>query len=503
MPSLAGSASSQPRLLSRRIGIGATRLAGRTLASLALIAAITLLLFRLLHVNATTAGFFYLVAILGIAAAGGIVESTIASVVAMLCFNFFFMPPTGTLTIADPQNWIALFAFLVTALVASQLSARAKRRTQETIAKQHEIEKLYSLSRALLLADASRPMGQQVVQRVAQAFELPVVALYERASSSIYRATERALPDLDERLKEAANRSTSFHDERSKLIVTPIRLGGQPIGSLAIEGSSLSDAALHSLLNLVAIGLERAISQDSMNRAEVARESEELKSTLLDAIAHEFQTPLTSIKAVTTGLLSDSAHLLPEQQRELIGIADESADRLSKLVTDAIQLARTEGGAFRLKRGVHFVRSLVSAALREMKALSDGRAVKVSLSDDLPPVWVDADMVQMVISHLLENALKYSRSGSPVSVQAQLSEGRVIVSVADEGPGIAADEQSRIFEKFYRGKNDRNLKGTGMGLAIAREIMAAHGQQIWVVSQPGKGSEFFLSLPLARGAEPE
>lgn len=503
MPSLANPAIAQPRFQSRRNGTGATRLAGRTLAAVGVIAAITILLFRFLHLNATTAGFLYLVAVLVIAAAGGIVESTIASVVAMLCLNYFFLPPVGTLTIADPQNWVALFAFLATALIASQLSARAKRRTEETVAKQHEIEKLYSLSRALLLADASRPMGQQVVQRVAQAFELPVVALYDRASNSIFRVTEIELPELDGRLKEAAHRSTSFHDGKSDLTVTPIRLGGQPIGSLAIAGSSLSDAALHSLLNLVAIGLERAISQDSMNRAEVARESEELKSTLLDAIAHEFQTPLTSIKAVTTGLLSDSAHMLPEQQRELVTIADESADRLSKLVTDAIQLARTEGGAFRLKRGVHFVSSLVSGALREMKSLTDGREVNVSLGGDLPPVWVDADMIQMVITHLLDNALKYSPSGTPVSIQAHLSGGRVIVSICDLGPGIPMEEQSRIFEKFYRGKNDRNLRGAGMGLAIAREIMAAHGQQIWVVSQLGKGSEFFVSLPLARGVDAE
>lgn len=479
------------------------RLAARMVASLGLIGAITILLFRFLHVNATTAGFLYLVVILVIAAAGGIVESTIASVVAMLCLNYFFLPPVGTLTIADPQNWVGLFAFLATALIASQLSARAKRRTQETIARQHEIEKLYSLSRALLLADATRPMGQQVVQHVAQAFELPVVALFDRASNMVYWAAEREVPGLEERLRDAALRSITLHENKSSLMVIPIRLGGQPIGSLAIVGSSLSDAALHSLLNLVAIGLERAISQDSMSRAEVARESEELKSTLLDAIAHEFQTPLTSIKAVTTGLLSDSAHMLPEQQRELVSIADESADRLSKLVTDAIHLARTEGGAFRLKRGVHVVSSLVGGALREMKSLTDGRAINLSLSDDLPPVWVDADMIQMVLTHLLDNALKYSPSGTPVSVEAHLSDGRVTVSVANQGPGIPVDEQSRIFEKFYRGKNDRNLKGTGMGLAIAREIMAAHGQQIWVASQPGQGSEFFLSLPLARGADGE
>jgi two-component system sensor histidine kinase KdpD len=277
----------------------------------------------------------------------------------------------------------------------------------------------------------------------------------------------------------------------------PVRLGGQPIGSLAIRDSSLSDAALQSLLNLVAIGLERALSQEAMNRAEVARRSEELKSTLLDAIAHEFKTPLTSIKAVTTDLLSDAADQLPERQRELVSIADEGTDRLSKLVTEAIQLARIEGGQFRLNRGVHLPSALVSAALRQMKSFTEGRDIRVSVAENLPPVWVDSDLIQMVISHLLDNALKYSPSGSPIAVDARFVDGRVVVSVSDQGPGIGEDEQSRIFEKFYRGKREGKLKGSGMGLAIAREIMSAHGQEIWVASSLGSGSKFGFSLPVA------
>jgi len=248
----------------------------------------------------------------------------------------------------------------------------------------------------------------------------------------------------------------------------------------------------------VAIGLERAASQEAVNRAEVARESEELKSTLLDAIAHEFKTPLTSIKAVTTDLLSDPAIDLPMHQRELIGIADEGTDRLSKLVTEAIQLARIEGGKFRLNSGVHFPSSLISGALRQMKSLIEGREIKVSVEGDLPPVWADAELIEMVIAHLLDNALKYSPPGSPLAISASHSESRIVISVADQGPGINEEEQSRIFDKFYRGKGDRNLKGTGMGLAIAREVVRAHGEEIWVVSQVGKGSEFCFSLPIVQ-----
>ena len=265
------------------------RLAGRILVALGLIAAITFIFFRVLPVNATTTGFFYLVAILLIATAGGLVESTVASVVAMLCFNYFFLPPVGTFTIADPQNWVALFAFLVTSLTASQLSVRAKRRTREAIERQHEMERLYSVSRALLLTDPTRPMANQIVQNIAQAFEFPAVALYDRNSNEIYRAADGDLGEIEVKLREAALRSSSFREGNTRFTITPIRLGGQPIGSLAIRDSSLSDAALQSLLNLVAIGLERALSQEAVNRAEVARRSEELKSTLLDAITHEFQ----------------------------------------------------------------------------------------------------------------------------------------------------------------------------------------------------------------------
>jgi two-component system sensor histidine kinase KdpD len=366
------------------------RLAGRTIAALGLVALVTFLSLHLAPVNAITAGFLYLVAILLIATAGGLVESSIASFVAMMSFNYFFLPPIGTLTIADPRNWVALFAFLATSLTASQLSARAKRRTREAIDRQNEIEKLYSLSRALLLTDPTRPIGKQIVQQIAQAFEFPAVALFDRAADGIYRAGFDGLPAVDAALREAALRSQFSRDDQSRLIITPIRLGRQPIGSLALHGTSLSDPALQSLVNLVAIWLERAISEEEVNRATVVRRSEELKSTLLDAIAHEFKTPLTSIKAVTTDLLSDPATPLEPRQRELISIADEGADRLSMLVTQAIQLARIEGGKFQLNRGIHFPSSLISAALRQAKSRMDGREIKVCVAEDIPLVSVDA-----------------------------------------------------------------------------------------------------------------
>lgn len=500
MAAKASSAGSKT-IASRTLIQQAIGLSGRIIAALGLVAAITFFFFRVAPVNQTTAGFFYLVAILLIATAGGVVESTIASAVAMLCFNYFFLPPIGTFTVADPRNWVALFAFLATSLIAGQLSARAKRRTEEAIDRQSEMERLYSLSRALLLTDAERPIAKQIVQQIAQAFEFRAAALYERSRGEIYRAGFDDMPEIDTQLKDAAVRSELLRDESKGVIVTPIRLGRQPIGSLALRGASLSDAALQSLLNLVAIWLERAFTEEAVNRAEVARRSEELKSTLLDAIAHEFKTPLTSIKAVTTDLLSEAASELPLHQRELISIADEGADRLSALVTEAIQLARIEGGKFQLNRGVHLPSSLILGALKQMKSLTDGRAINLSISHDLPPLWVDAELIRMVIAHLIDNALKYSPPATPILIGSRGADNRVIIYVCDQGPGIAEEEQPRIFDKFYRGTKETYLKGTGMGLAIAREIIHAHGEEIWVTSKLGQGSEFSFSLPVAsRGA---
>lgn len=487
----------------RSVSDGFLRQAGyltlRLLLALSLVAAITFVFFRVIHVNATSVGFFYLVAILVIATVGGLIEATVSSIVAMLCFNFFFFPPIGTFTIADPQNWVALFAFFTTALTASQLSARLKRQRREALDRQHEMERLYALSRGILLTDATQPTARQMATQIVNAFECPAVALYDRKTGDVHLAGPEAFPNIDaiaSKLRESAIQSSVLR-EGDKILITPIRLGGEPIGSLALTHAFLSDAALQSLLNLVAVGLEKARAQEAVNRAQVARQSEELKSTLLDAIAHEFKTPLTSIKAVTTDLLSNPDESLSLQQRGLVAIADEGADRLDRLVTEAIQLARIEGGKFQLNRGIHFPSSLISAALRQTKSLTDGRDLKVKLADDLPLVLVDAELIVLIIVHLIDNAVKYSQPGGPVLIGAQVSDKGVIIRVADQGPGISPDEQTRIFDKFYRGSNGQHLRGTGMGLAIAREIIRAHDEEIWVTSKPGQGSEFCISLPIA------
>ena len=475
----------------------------RTAIVAGIVAAITWTFFRAIPVNATTAALAYLVAILFIAARWGLVESIAGSIIAMLCFNFFFLPPVGTFTIADPQNWVALVAFLATSITASRFSMQARKRAQEAQDSQREMERLYALSRSILLIGPPNPVPKQLAIQVAQTLSASAVALYDRESGSTYRSGPEDFPDAADQLRQAANQGTLFRDEAAGTVVTAIRLGGQPIGSIGIRGVALSDSVLQNLANLLAIGLERARTQEAVSKAEAARQSDVLKSTLLDALAHEFKTPLTSIKAASTALLS-STTLGPEQRRELISIMDEEADRLSVLVTEAIQMARIEAGRVRLQRESHLLASLVESALDKLKPELEGRSINVQLPEELPPVWADRELIEIALRQLIDNALKYSPRNSPVSVAAELHDHRVIVSVADRGPGIAEEEQERIFEKFYRAEASRGqIPGAGLGLVIAREIIQVHNGEIWVESRSGEGTIFRFSLPVSSEAGPQ
>src|SRR5262245_57284800 len=309
------------------MGLVSTRVL-RPLASIAGVALITYTATRVIPVNAITIGFAYLLYVLVIASTWGFLEALAAAIVATLLFNFFFLPPVGTLTIADPQNWIALVAFLATSLIASRLSTAAKRRATDAVHRQQDLERLYSFGRAILLIDSNEPFAKQLANRLAETFEFTAVALYEPRSGEIHRAGPSDFDGTDSQLHEAALQGTTFSDAKHKRVITAVRLGSEPIASLALQGErTLSDSVLQSIANLVAIGLERAKAQELTHEIEAARRSERLRTTLIDAMAHEFKTPLTSIRAATTALLADPEHQ-PPNATQMLKIADEEAAHL-------------------------------------------------------------------------------------------------------------------------------------------------------------------------------
>ena len=468
----------------------------RFAAGIAAVLLITLVFKEIAAVNATTVGFAYLITVLLIAASWGLAESVVASVTATVCFNYFFLPPVGTWTIADLENWVALFAFLASSLIASQLSDRAKRRTIEAGTRQVEMERLYALSRAIMLMDSNQPVGAQIAEALARICEIPAVAIYDRTSDSVYFGGRAESFQVQTRLQETALTASGSKDEQTGIRFAPLSLGGQSIGSVAIQGGELSDTARHALLNLIAISLENARSREIVTRAQAARQSEEFKSTLLDGLAHEFKTPLTSIKAAATALLASKVSDAG-QRNELLTIVDQEAERLSRLVTEATHLARIEAGKIQLNRRPHSVDSLVERVLEQMESRRDGRAMQVSIAPDLPSIAMDFELMQLALRQLLDNAVKYSPRQSPIRITARLTGEHLAIGVHNAGLPLSEAEQLRIFDKFYRGANVRHqVAGTGMGLPIARQILRAHGGDIRLDSSTERGTEFVVTLPV-------
>ena len=479
-------------------GFLTSRLPGFVVA-LGTVAAITFLCYRTTHVNATTIALIFLLAILAVSTVWGIVVSVVMSLAAVFAFNFFLLPPVLTLTIADPQNWVALFAFLVTAVIGSHLSSRARNQAEEADRRRREIEKLYEFSQKLLSAGNVIELMNAIPRQVVDSFELGASALFLTDKQKVYRSG-LLIPQLDiEKLKAVVARQELQMDEAQSLCFVPVRLGVRIVGSLGISGRILSRQSLEALGTLIAIAIERAGAIEQLGKTEAAREGERLKSALLDSITHDFRTPLTSIKASVTSLLSDT-RLDAEHRQELLTIIEEETNRLNTLIGEAAEMARLEAGEVELDLQPHPISELISAALEQCKSLLGNRPLQVQVPDNLSPVRADVSRAKQVLVQLLTNAHNYSPHDLPITISAEANGNFVVTSVADQGPGIEDMELALIFDKFYRGKDQRyRVQGTGMGLPIAKAIVEAHGGTISVISQLGHGSVFSFTLPVDRG----
>lgn len=263
----------------------------------------------------------------------------------------------------------------------------------------------------------------------------------------------------------------------------------------------MSSEALDAVRGMAAIAMERAGAMETLARVEASRESERLRNALLDSVAHELRTPLTSITAAITSLRSNE-NLDKEQRSELMQVIEEEAGRLDRLVGQAMEMAELDAHDIKLDLQLHSIRQAVDVAMEELHAQLRTHPVEVRLPDTLPMVAMDLDRIAKVLQHLLENAAKYSAETSSIFVSAEVANGKLVTSVADRGVGIDDLERTMIFDKFYRGQGQRyRVQGTGMGLAIAKAIVEAHGGSIDVTSQSGQGSVFSFSLPLERAGD--
>jgi two-component system, OmpR family, sensor histidine kinase KdpD len=462
------------------------------------VCAITVIYFRWIHVNATTVGFTFLLAILVISAAWGLRYAMLMALFSVVAYNYFFLPPTLHLTIADPQNWVALFAFLFTAIVASELSERARREAHASHERRREVERLYAFSQQLLVSDNVFELLNAIPRHIVESFGVTDAAMFLDAKQDLYylnRASQTRFPS--QQLKAISGRGEPVLDREHSVCFMPLRMGVRSVGSIGLAGCQLSRETLEAIGSLVAIAIERVHTVETLAKTEASRESDRLRSVLLDSVTHAFRTPLTAIKASAETLLSD-AELDKPQRKDLLLVINEESDRINRLVGEAAEVAQLDSHKLELHFEPHHIREAVDNAIQRSRPSLQHREIDIDVPGDLPLVRIDVERITEILVQLLDNAGKYSPPDTPIRITAELNDGEVITSVADRGPGIDDMEQEMIFEKFYRGPNQRMIAhGTGMGLAIAKAIVELHGGNIGVTSQLDRGSVFHFSVPVA------
>jgi two-component system sensor histidine kinase KdpD len=461
---------------------------------------------RLVRVNQTTVALSFLVLILITASRWRLAYSVYLSVLCTLLYNFFFLPPVGKLTISDPQNWVALAAFLCTSVLVSHISDREHRQAETSEARRREIQLLYSFSQQLLLQDELSGVARTTPSVLSSVFGFRGVALYVRAQDSVFYS------DPDNNLLSAIDLKTWSESEEAvsttnQVKLIPLRLGVQhALGVLAVTDEEYEARMYEAIGSLVSVALERAVALERTNRLEAARESEKLRSALIDSVTHDLRTPLTAIRAAATTLVSEQD--LPERERvDLIAVVDEESERLDRLIGQAIEMAQLDADMLRPDLMRESVRELIELTVERMQYRLQSHSVQVRVREGLPEVPMDRKLIQRVLQHLIENAVRFSPKDRPITLAATSDDGKLLVTVEDEGPGIDPEDLPFIFDKYYRGRRQKGTStGTGMGLAIARAILKAHHGGIEVRSKPEKGARFTfwipMSLPAGDSTEP-
>ena len=450
-----------------------------------------------LHANQTTVALTFLVLVLIVATRWRLAYSVYLSILCAGLYNFFFLPPLGTFTVSDPQNWVTLGALLSASVLVSHLSESERRQAELSEARRREVERLYEFSQRLLLQEDVQGLQRQAPAIIASVFHLSAVALYLRDEAKAYYSdpANELLPA--ESMSRAAMAEGAGAASLNGVRIVPLVLGMRSAGTLAMTQGEYSDGIYDAVAGLLAIALERASALERYSHAEAARESERLRSALLDSVTHELRTPLTAIRVAVTSLLTQSS--LAEAERvEMYKVVDEESARLNTLIGQAVEMAQLDSTALKVRASQESFGEVVDLALEDCRSLLRRRRIIREIPDDLPMIAMDRELVRRVLRHLLENAAKYSPPESPITIATVIENGTLLVRVADQGPGIEESEQSHIFDKFFRGSRQRHrVQGTGMGLAIVQSILRSLGGGIRVQSRFGEGATFTFWLPLS------
>ncbi len=482
------------------------------------------------------ASLVYLLAVLVMAGRYGTWVGVATAVISFLAYEFLFIEPRYTFTVADPQEWLSLLLFLVVAVVIGRLAALQAERAQEATRRAREAHSLFAISRSLATATSVREAAGEIAERLRRDTDMERVWIgvgspvtQERSLADSAPLMPR--PDLaiqwslqrqpGEKPAEWARVHTGRRDRGrgpapagdSDVFRVAIEAEGEELGSVwAVSPRSAGrpGPAATRTLSLAADQLGLALHREQLIRAateaEIARQSDALKSALLDSVSHDLRTPLSSIRAAAGSLMDPAVEWSPEQRRSLARTIDGEAERLSRVVRNLLDLSRIQAGAIVPDLEVCELRELVEPVVERLAATFEGRAVAVEIDENLPPVRVDAVFFDEALTNLLENAAHYAPPPAPVRIAAlPLDERHVLLVVEDGGPGVPDATLDRVFDTFYRVDRPREgaRRGLGIGLSVVRGLIEAMGGRAEAARSELGGLAIRLTMPTAPAPETE
>jgi two-component system sensor histidine kinase KdpD len=476
-------------------------------------AAATLTTFLLvwLGVNSTTAGMVFLVLVVWSASQAGIALSLYMAALCALFFDYFFLPPVHTFQLVGAQAWVEMISFALSCVVVSRLAERARQQAIQAEQRQVDVERLYALSQEMMLSEDAERLIRNLPGLIDRIFALDGVILYVYDHDRFFSSRGEApasirahMQALTEGLSPTLVPLAGYHS-------TSLILGMRSVGALAWRPESLSREVSAAISAQVSIAVARSIAIETTARVEAARESERLRTALIDSLTHELRTPLTSIRAASTTLV-ESEGLDEAARLDMAHIIDEEAARLDLLIGEAVEMAEIDANVVKVKMSPQNPRSLLDHAVEESRKILAAHKVSIAMEEENPAggdesahgesacgesVWIDPHLLGRVLRHLLENVAGYTPPGSRVKLSCARNGDRLEFCVEDNGPGIDPADLPLIFEKFYRGKHRAGQrKGSGMGLAIIRAILIVHGGGIEASNVPGGGARFRFWVPL-------
>jgi len=458
-----------------------------------LVAAATAVVAYSLHFNLSATVSIELLLVVLISLRWGFVSGSLASLTAAAFLNFFFIPPLFKFAVEDPENWVSLITFETAAIIVSRLSSQVRRNTEEVERQRARSMTLYELSRAILLIDNRTSLRQQLSQLIAELVHVQSVdvwTLYDHQS-----VQQTSTPLLAHPAQQAFLDNLDL--DNASVTTRILRSGTTPVGAMILSHWQQDPLLADAVASLAAIAVERARAVQRENRAEAERNTEQLRSAVLDGLAHGFKTPLTAIRTASSGLLA--IEQLTPTQTELVTIIDDRATMLTHLTTRLLQTAALERGELRIHRTQASLPQLVETILRQQDSETRQR-IHLHTSANLAPVDIDIPMMELALLQLIDNAEKYSDVASTIDISITQSPSETTVLVKSRGCAVSKEERSLIFERFYRGTSAiAGPTGTGLGLSIVKKTAEAHGGRAWV-EPDGVVSSFFLTVQHVRKA---